>query len=309
MDLALVTLQQVGILFVLIIIGFICGKTGVVTQEGKKVLSNLLVTIIMPAMILNSYLSSDFNPQVLNNLLLAFGLSTAAILFAMAVSFLLTFKMKTNNKKVLWFAFSYSNAAYMGFPLIQGLFGDEGMLYASAFATMFNVIVWSVGYAVMSGETKGKQIAKSVSKSPVTYAVILGLVIYLCRIPLPTVIKQPISLVGSMTTPLSMIIIGVMIAGSKVKSILGNKEVWLSVAVRLVLIPAITFGLFYLFGIGGMVGSVILIQAACPTAATTSVLAIQFGHDESVGAGTVVLSTICSIVTLTVFALLLQMLG
>lgn len=308
MDLALVTLQQVGILFILIIIGFICGKTGVVTAEGKKVLSNLLVTIIMPAMILNSYLS-EFDPQVLNNLLLAFGLSTVAILLAMAVSFLLTFKRKSSNRKVLWFAFSFSNAAYMGFPLVKGLFGEEGLLYASAFATMFNVIVWSVGYAVMSGEMKAKQVAKSVGKNPVTYAVILGLIIYLGRIPVPEVIKQPISLVGSMTTPLSMIIIGAMIAGSNVKSILGNKEVWLSVAVRLVLIPSLTFGLFYLLGIGGMVASVVLIQAACPTAATTSVLAIQFNHDESVGAGTVVLSTICSIVTLTVFAMLLQMLS
>jgi len=308
MDLAFVTLQQVGILFILIIIGFICGKTGVVTAEGKKVLSNLLVTIIMPAMILNSYLS-EFDPNVLNNLLLAFGLSTVAMLLAMAVSFLLVFKLKTPNKKVLWFAFSFSNAAYMGFPLVKGLFGDEGLLYASAFATMFNVIVWSVGYAVMSGEMNVKQVAKSVGKNPVTYAVILGLIIYLGRIPVPEVMKQPISLVGAMTTPLSMIIIGAMIAGSKVKAILGNKEVWLSVAVRLVLIPVITFGLFYLLGIGGMVASVVLIQAACPTAATTSVLAIQFNHDESVGAGTVVLSTICSIVTLTIFALLLQMLG
>ena len=308
MDLALVTLQQVGILFVLIMLGFVCGKAGVVTQEGKKILSNLLVTIIMPAMVLNSYLS-EFNPQVLSNLLLAFGLSTVAILLAMAISFLLTVKMKSQNKKVLWFAFSFSNAAYMGFPLVKGLFGDEGMLYASAFVTMFNVIVWSVGYAVISGEMKAKQIAKSVGKNPVTYAVILGLVLYLGRIPIPEVIKQPISLVGSMTTPLSMIIIGVMIAGSKVKSILGNKEVWLSVAVRLILIPAITFGLFYLLGIGGIVASVILIQAACPTAATTSVLAIQFNHDESVGAGTVVLTTVLSIVTLTVFAVLLTMLG
>ena len=308
MDLAFVTLQQVGILFILIIIGFICGKTGVVTAEGKKVLSNLLVTIIMPAMILNSYLS-EFDPNVLNNLLLAFGLSTVAMLLAMAVSFLLVFKLKTPNKKVLWFSFSFSNAAYMGFPLVKGLFGDEGLLYASAFATMFNVIVWSVGYAVMSGEMNVKQVAKSVGKNPVTYAVILGLIIYLGRIPVPEVMKQPISLVGAMTTPLSMIIIGAMIAGSKVKAILGNKEVWLSVAVRLVLIPVITFGLFYLLGIGGMVASVVLIQAACPTAATTSVLAIQFNHDESVGAGTVVLSTICSIVTLTIFALLLQMLG
>lgn len=308
MDLALVTLEQVSILFILILVGFICGKTGVVTAEGKKVLSNLLVTIIMPAMVLNSYMS-EFDPEVLSNLLLAFGLSTIAILLAMSVSFLLTVKMKSKNRTVIRFACSYSNAAYMGFPLIQALFGAEGMLYASAFVTMFNVIVWSAGYAMMSGEVQPKQVLKSVGKNPVTYAVILGLLLYLGRIPVPEVIKEPLSLVGSMTTPLSMIIIGVMIAGSEIKSILGNGQVWFTVVLRLVVIPAITFGLFYLLGVGGMVGSVILIQAACPTAATTSVLAIQFNHDETIGAGTVVLSTVCSIVTLTIFAMLLQVLG
>ncbi len=308
MDLAFVTLEQVSILFILILVGFICGKTGVVTAEGKKVLSNLLVTIIMPAMVLNSYMS-EFDPKVLSNLLLAFGLSTMAILLAMAISFFLTVKMKSQNKTVIRFACSYSNAAYMGFPLIQALFGAEGMLYASAFVTMFNVIVWSAGYAMMSGEVQPKQVLKSVGKNPVTYAVILGLLLYLGRIPVPEVIKEPLSLVGSMTTPLSMIIIGVMIAGSEIKSILGNGRVWFTVVVRLVVIPAITFGLFYLFGVGGMVGSVILIQAACPTAATTSVLAIQFNHDETIGAGTVVLSTVCSIVTLTIFAMLLQVLA
>lgn len=308
MDLALVTLEQVSILFILILVGFICGKTGVVTAEGKKVLSNLLVTIIMPAMVLNSYMS-EFDPKVLSNLLLAFGLSTMAILLAMAVSFFLTMKMKSQNRTVIRFACSYSNAAYMGFPLIQALFGAEGMLYASAFVTMFNVIVWSAGYAMMSGEVQTKQVIKSVGKNPVTYAVILGLVLYLGRIPVPEVIKEPLSLVGSMTTPLSMMIIGVMIAGSEIKSILGNGQVWFTVVLRLVVIPAITFGLFYLLGVGGMVGSVILIQAACPTAATTSVLAIQFNHDETIGAGTVVLSTVCSIVTLTIFAMLLQVLG
>lgn len=309
MDLAFVTLQQVGMLFILIIIGFVCGKTGVVTEDGKKALSNLLVNIIMPAMVLNSYLSSEFDPAVLSNLLLAFGLSTVAILLAMAISFVLTIKTKSRNKAVIRFACSFSNAAYMGFPLIQALFGAEGMLYASAFVTMFNVIVWSIGYAMMSGEMQPKQVLKSVGKNPVTYAVVLGLVLYLGRISVPAVIKEPVALVGAMTTPLSMIIIGVMIAGSRVKAILGNKEVWFTVVTRLVLIPAVTFGLFYLLGIGGIVANVILIQAACPTAATTSVLAIQFKHDETIGAGTVVLSTICSIMTLTVVAMLLTVLG
>ncbi len=308
MDLALVTLQQVGILFILIIIGFICGKTGVVTSEGKKILSNFLVKAIVPAMIVNAYLSMEFNPQVLTNLLQAFGLSAGSIFFAMLVGWLILWKMKTPNKKVLWFAFSYSNAAYMGFPLVKGLFGDEGMLYASVFATVFNIIIWSIGYAVMSGETDGRKLASTVVKSPVTCSVVVGLLLYLCRIPVPEIIKQPIRMMGEATTPISMIIIGVMIAESRVKSILANKEIWLTVAVRLVLIPALTFGLYYLFGIGGMVGHVILIQAASPTAATTSVLATQFNHDEAIGAGTVVITTICSILTLTVFAMLLNLL-
>lgn len=309
MDLALVTLQQVGILFVLIVIGYVCGKTEVVTAEGKKILSNFLIKAIVPAMIVNAYLNMEFNPQILTNLLQAFGLSFASIFFAMLISFLLLWKMKTPNKKVLWFAFSYSNAAYMGFPLVKGLFGDEGMLYAGVFATVFNIIIWSIGYAVMSGETNGKKLAMAVVKSPVTCSVVVGLLMYLCRIPVPEIIKSPIRMMGEATTPVSMIIIGVMIAESRIKSILGNKEIWLTVAVRLVLIPALTFGLYYLFGIGGLVGSVIMIQAASPTAATTSVLATQFNHDESIGAGTVVITTICSIVTLTVFAMLLPLLG
>jgi len=309
MDLALVTLQQVGVLFVLIVVGFICGKTRIITSEGKKILSHFLIQAIVPAMIINAYLNMEFNPEVLVNLLQAFGLSAGSILFAMLVSWLILRKMKTPNKKVLWFAWSYSNAAYMGFPLVKGLFGDEGMLYASVFATVFNIIIWSAGYAVMSGETDGKKLAKSVIKSPVTCSVIVGLLLYLCRIPVLEVIKQPIRMMGEATTPISMIIIGVMIAESKIKSIVANREIWMTVAVRLVLIPVITFGLYYLFGIGGMVGSVILIQAASPTAATTSVLATQFNHDEAIGAGTVVITTICSIVTLTVFAMLLPLLG
>lgn len=309
MELALVTLQQVGVLFVLIVVGFICGKTGVITPEGKKIMNNFLIKAIVPAMIINAYLNMEFNPQILTNLLQAFGLSFASIFFAMLVSWLLLRKMKTGNKKVLWFAWSFSNAAYMGFPLVQGLFGNEGMLYASVFATVFNIIIWSAGYAVMSGETDRKKLIRSVVTSPVTCSVVVGLLLYLCRVPIPVIIKQPIRMMGEATTPISMIIIGEMIAESRITHILRNKEVWLTVAVRLLFIPAITFGLYYLFGIGGMVGSVILIQAASPTSATTSVLAAQFNHDEAIGAGTVVITTICSIVTLTVFAMLLPLLG
>lgn len=308
MELALITFEQVCILFLIILSGFVAAKTGVIKEEGKKVLSNLLVYLIMPGMILNSYMTK-FDSEKFSNLMRSFGLSTFLLAFALAFSFLLLWKSKSKNKKILWFACSFSNAGYMGFPLIQALYGDEGMLYASAFITMFNVTLWTIGFIMMSNTVSVKQVVKKIASTPVLYAVVVGLVIYLFQIPVPNVIKQPIASIGNMNTPISMLIIGIVIAGSNLKKILANREIWLVIAIRLIVIPAISFGIFYLLGFGGMVASVVLIQAACPTAAITSVFAIQFGHDEDTAAGSVVMTTFCSIFSLTILAMLLQILG
>ena len=92
-------------------------------------------------------------------------------------------------------------------------------------------------------------------------------------------------------------------------SFITNKEIWVLLVRRLILIPAICFGIFYLFGISGIVANIVLILEACPTAAITSVFAIQFNHDENLAAGAVVLTTLCSIITLPMFAILLTMLS
>ena len=114
-------------------------------------------------------------------------------------------------------------------------------------------------------------------------------------------------MMGEATTPISMIIIGMIIAGSNMKFIVANKDIWFTIAVRMIVIPAISVVLFWLFGLSGMTAKVVLIRAACPTAAITSVFAIRYGHDENVAAGAVVLTTLASIVTLPLLAMLLQM--
>ncbi len=104
----------------------------------------------------------------------------------------------------------FSNAAYMGFPLIQAIFGDEGLMYASVYVTVFNILLWTIGYAVVSGQPDMKKVAKAVLTNPVLYAVVLGLVIYLCRIPVPSVIQSPLAYIGNMNTPISMLITGLL---------------------------------------------------------------------------------------------------
>ncbi|WP_255407207.1 AEC family transporter [Oribacterium sp. WCC10] len=107
---------------------------------------------------------------------------------------------------------TFSNAAFMGFPLIAALYGTEGLLYASSYNTVFNIIMWTYGYTMVSGKTKVKDIIRTLCTTPAIIAVPIGLFIYLTGCHVPEVIKQPISLIGGMNTPIGMIVTGMVIA-------------------------------------------------------------------------------------------------
>ena len=306
MELALITAQQVVILFLLIGCGFVAVKTGVLKQEGKQTLSNLLLYLVVPAMIVHSYMM-EFSEEILHNLLAAFGMSILAILIGTVITLVLTARRKDRRAPIFRFACVFSNAAYMGFPLISALFGSEGLLYASAYVTVFNILLWTMGYGMVSGSSSPKEVARSLLHTPVLYAMVVGLAIYLLQIPVPNLIAQPIDLLSGMNTPLSMLITGMLIAAGDLKSIVCDKHIWKLAGLRMLLIPAVCVAVFTLLGFHGMSAQVVLLLECCPAAAITSVFAVQFGHDERFAAGCVVLTTLLSIVTLPLCALILTM--
>ena len=171
----------------------------------------------------------------------------------LVITFLLTLRIgKEKNTPILRFACIFSNAAYMGFPLIQALFGAEGLLYASAYVTVFNILLWTVGYAMVSGKVRPGEVLHSILTTPVLWSVLLGLTLYLFRVNVPELIRQPLQLVGNMNTPLSMIITGMLIAGSKPEKLLGNREIYRIILIRMLFIPLVSFLLFRLLSVQGM---------------------------------------------------------
>lgn len=306
MQLAVITIRQVVILFFMIAAGFACAKFGVVKKGAKQAFSDLLVGVVVPCMVINSYLT-PFDPQTLNNLFLAYGLTILLLVVGGAVTFFCTARTTPEHRPILRFACIYSNAAYMGFPLISVLFGSEGLLYASAFVTIFNILLWTQGVLMLQGTRLNlRQTIRTILTTPVLLAVAAGLVLYLTQIPVPELIRSPLEMIGNMNTPLSMFITGMMIAESDLKGLLSRKDLMPAVLIRLVLIPAVCFVLYRLLGLRGMAAQVVLLLEACPCAAITSVFAIRFGGDEELAAGTVVASTLLSIITLPLCALLLD---
>lgn len=174
---------------------------------------------------------------------------------------------------------------------------------------MFNLLLWTVGYSMVSGSSDPKKVAQSLLHCPAIYAIVVGLVLYLLQIPLPDLIVQPMELLGDMNTPLSMLITGMLIASGDLHRTLTDQHIWKLTVVRMLFIPVLTIAAFAALGLFryGMVTQVILLLECCPAASITSVFAVQFHHDEQFAAGSVVLTTLLSIVFLPLCALIITM--
>lgn len=308
MKLAGIALEQVIIMLIIIVLGFVLTKLKVISVDSKKSLSNILVYLVVPFMIINSYMS-EYNKEILVNLGYTFLVSFIVLLLGVIISLVFTLLFKTDNRPIIRFAMMFSNAAYMGFPLIEAMFGSEGLIYASGFVSVFNIFLWTIGYMIVSKSVSFKTGTKAILKNPVLYSLIIGIIIFFFQIPIPKIIKTPISLIGAMNTPLSMLITGIIIASSNIFSTLKNKYLWLATLTRLIIIPFIALGSIAILGnfnIEANVLKIVFILASCPVAAITSVFAVKFNYSDDLAASMVVISTLLSIITLPVFTLLIN---
>lgn len=302
MELALISARQVVVFFMLIMVGFFAIKAKALKPEARQHFSSLLVSIVVPCMIVNSYIT-EFDAEVFHGIVLAFIHSFILIMIGLVIAVLAARRMGKENAAIFEFAMIFSNAGYMGFPLIQALFGNEGLLYASSYNTVFNILIWTYGYARVSGQTDAKKVVNTIVRTPAMIAVVLGLVIYLLQIPVPELIHQPISQIGGLNTPISMMITGMILAGSDLSKVIRDRAVAAVISIRLILIPAVCLLIYGVLHISfGMASEVVLLLEACPCAAISTVFAVQFHYDEEKVAGAVILSTLLSILTLPITA-------
>lgn len=302
MELALISARQVVVFFMLIMVGFFAIKSKALKPEARQHFSSLLVSIVVPCMIVNSYIT-EFDAEVFHGIVLAFIHSFILIMIGLVIAVLAARRMGKDNAAIFEFAMIFSNAGYMGFPLIQALFGNEGLLYASSYNTVFNILIWTYGYARVSGQTDAKKVVNTIVRTPAMIAVVLGLVIYLLQIPVPELIHQPVSNIGGLNTPLSMMITGMILAGSDLSKVIRDRAVTTVIGIRLFLIPAVCLLIYGILHISfGMASEVVLLLEACPCAAISTVFAVQFHYDEEKVAGAVILSTLLSILTLPITA-------
>jgi Predicted permeases len=296
MELAYISFQQILTMVILMIIGYICAKVGMIDDETNKKLSNLLLMLVNPLLILLSY-QRAFEVELLNGLKWSVILSVISFVVAIVVSQIVYKDKEGKDYAIEKFGTIYSNAGFLGIPLVNGVFGAEGVFYLTGYLTVFFLFFWSHGLIIMSGKRDFTAV-KRAFLSPPMIAIFLGFALFILRIEIPEVIHTPLALLGNVNTPLAMIVAGVSMTSASIGSILKNKKIYGVCAMRLLAVPALTMLLFGFMPVPDMVRGTIVMVAACPIAANIIMLAYRYNKNHVYSAQVFTASTIMSLVTI-----------
>ena len=195
----------------------------------------------------------------------------------------------------------------MGLPLIQSVMGDEAMMVAVVGLAVFNIVTWTQGRALIGGRAELSW--KKLALNPGIIGFVVGLLLYFTGWRFPGPVDSAVAYLGSLNTPLAMVVIGGQMAQSDLVKVFSTRKLYLVSAVKLAGLPLVTAGLLLPFRLDPTVYVAAVILAACPTAGATSLFAQSMGKDAALGAQQVTLSTLLCMATLPVMAMLAQLLA
>ena len=290
-------------IFAMIGVGFLVKRIGIVSKTGQKDITDLVLYVILPCNILNSFmtkLTRDRAADCLWILGISIGIQVLSVIYGK-----IAFRGHPDDEKCnLSYAMICSNAGFLGNPVAEGIFGSAGMMLGSIYLIPQRIMMWSEGLAIYTGESNGKAAAKKVITHPCVIACILGVFIMVTGISVPAVLTGPIETLAKCNTAMSMLVIG-MILGDIDLHTLADKTVMIFTLHRLVILPLIVYIVCLFLPVSKTVVGVSVLLAAMPAGATTSMLASKYDRNPAFATRLVIFSTLCSIPAIFIWSMIL----
>ncbi|GAV21729.1 AEC family transporter [Carboxydothermus pertinax] len=296
-------LNQVLVFGVFLLLGFILKKKGFFNEITDKAFGDLVVFITLPSLIISA-MQFPFSKKLLleSLILLAISFSYYLLVTIFAEVVVKYFRLSRGTAGVYKFIIIFSNVGFMGYPLLHAIYGEIGVFQAAIYNIGFQVFNWTVGIALLKGESiksifSWEQV-KMMFVNPGIIAVAIGLSLFSFSIKLPPFLAEALKEIGAITMPLSMILVGSILGELPAREIFSDFKLWVLGIIRLIILPALTFVILFFLGIRGVLLAIPVILAAMPAAANTAIFANKYGGDAVKGAQGVFISTVLSLITL-----------
>jgi malate permease and related proteins len=296
--------NQIAILFILILTGWAAGKLKLFPDKAVSGMSKLLMDVTMPALIISS-MQRPFSLELLGESLSMLGISFAiyGASFAIGAVVPILLRARRGERGVLGYAIVFSNVGFMGFPVIEALYGHDAIFRAAIYNIPFNLFSYSLGaYMLARDGKKPLRFSPMLFVNPNVAAAVIGFVLFIAGITLPGPLGGAVELAGSTTTPLSMLLIGAMLSQGSILGNLGKPRVWAVSVVRLLVMPVLVYFGLKATGAHGYVLLVPAAIAAMPVAANTPIMAESYEADSLTASSAVTVSTLLSAASIPLIA-------
>ena len=300
---------QVLILFVIVGMGFAVGRMKILSANAKTDISRFITTVTLPATILQS-LIREFDIRIIRDGVFCLVAGVVLLLIFFPLSFLLRKMMRVGkDRKGLWsFACSISNAGFMGIPVTQAVFGPDGAFFAAMFVVAMNIVMYSIGVAVLMKDGEGEKggFLKKVLLNSANLATAAGLILFIGQIKLPDAVVTIVNYLAGITSPLAMFLIGLYVSDNKLTELFKDKDVLTCALVKLLVFPLIAFAAVKLIpvGAGEIARNSTMLVMAMPSPAMTMILASRYRCDTGFAGRAVCVTTLFSLATIPLLMLL-----
>ena len=293
MEVAYIVFRQTVVMFLYMFAGYVLYNTGKLTVKGSKDIANMLVWLVIPVVIINSF-CVEYSHGKMIQLAQSALLSALGIAAAMVIAAVIFRKHPVDN-----FGCAFSNAGFIGIPLVQAALGDKAVFYIVAIVALMNLLQWSYGVSVITGERSAVGL-RHLIRNPIFASIVIGLALFLTGTGahLPDIITSSLNGMAALNAPLSMTVLGTYLAQSDIKKMLTLGHLYFVSAVRLLIIPAVTLILFRFIPVDYALFIAVFITLSTPAGANVAVYAQLYDADYPYACQVVAITTLLLIVTL-----------
>lgn len=299
-------LEVMVVLFIIVILGYVACKLGYMGDKFDKKLSSIVVDITCPLLVLSSVMGDELPDRTLILPLLGVGFLTYILLlvFGFWVPRLIT--KNHDDQGMIGFALMFANVGFIGYPIVSSIFGPHAVFYAALLNMPNTFFIFTAGVMLIKGEYSLKQFNPKVLVSPAMLGAFLAAIIVALGIHTPDIIARPVTMVGNITVPAALMIIGSSMAKLPIREIIGSPKVYITALLRLTIVPLSIYFLFKACGVSDLVNNINTVVIAMPVASFGTMFCLKYGRNPSLVTETTFITTLGSIITIPLITLLFK---
>lgn len=292
-------------LFIIVIAGYFSHRRGIINEEFERKLSGFVIKVTCPALLISSTMGDKMPDREHIPMLLLVSLLTYVILIPLAYVQPVLMRVKRDLRGMYSFMLTYSNVGFIGYPVVASIFGSDAVFYACILNVFNTITVFIWGIMFISGENLKDGFRFRLFVSPAMIATYISVIIVVLNLHTPKAIAMPLSILGNMTVPSSLIVIGAALAEIPTRKMVGTPHIFIMCFLKLLVLPLLVYYAMILIGVDTRISSINMILIAMPVASFGTMFCMQMGKDETTMSQGTFWTTLLSVVSIPLLAMLI----